>query len=411
LPENIYNVVTLQKNLQQMIQDKFTEVTYELIDLGKRAPNVFSKITVTVGSVLTSHDQLRLDSNLHRYGLNIYFKRERQYSSFRPDINYSSNYGIQLLTELEKESLFVDKDDFYANLGIGVKRLSSIDPANNSHLFFPNLISEIRWFTPPFSNQKLRLYFENIADYITDQRVDLPLDKFSYLHVRPAPILEYQFLKHKYLTFAIGYDYKNVASKKQVPTMPFAIPVNTAAGFYSGIGLDMVFGKPLLVRSFNHKLDIDYSFYYRGRSNTLSELFAKYRKVFFTHVAELHLKASGLALFDQIQFFDEYYLRKLDFHSSFDHKYFIRKGASLSFESRFNIYGNKVQLGVFDDVVIFKHFLETSGTTETIFANSVGGGGYFLFFDAIQAYITYAFGYNTKKEKSHDFSIGVRKLF
>jgi len=264
---------------------------------------------------------------------------------------------------------------------------------------------------PPCTNEKLRLYLDVKADYITDQREDLPLDKYGDFHLFAAPVLEYEVHKNKFVNLAVGYDYVHVDAQKVVPTNVFAIPKNTEGALITRIGFDFLFGTPLLISDLNHTLKFYYAFLYRGSHNNLSEIYLKYRKVFFSKWVEYHIKYSGIAIYNDIQFFDEFYLRELDFHSSFDRKYFIRRGSSISLEARVNVHGNKVQLGLFDDVAIFQHFLESSNTTEVVYANSVGVGGYFLFYDAIQAYITYAFGYNSNKETSHDVSFGVKKLF
>lgn len=349
-----------------------------------------------------------------RHILHIYFKQSKEDSTLGFGLDYTSSIGFGASAKLSKPSLAMPKDHFEAKVQVGINGRNSIDPAENgSRNIYTAGKLDLRWYTPPMSGKWLRLFVDGGVHTKNDQRPDLPLDHYRFFQTTASLNVNAEFAPFQSTYFRVGHHLRHAFNLDPVSTQPYTPPEDAVHGLMVGVGLEMLLSKPRQNYRLNDQLNASFDLLVRNGTSDLvreSEIF--FQKVFFKRTATYILKSRGIYLAGPTQFFDERIISDLGIGTSFDRRYFIRRGMSASGEVRFNLWGDDLQAGVFNDFALFGFIDRTTNRESLKIANVVGPAFYAYFFNAFELSLGYAIAFSTAPgPKAYEIKIGFNKVF
>ncbi|MDO8494616.1 MAG: DUF309 domain-containing protein [Deltaproteobacteria bacterium] len=410
-PHQVFNAKLLEKKLALWKDTgNFSKITYEHTKSDHFDEILQTPITA-LGDQLSSRNELMIQTTGGLYDLYIYFEGKKRIGGVGFSLVHNSTNLIGLKTRYDKESAFLNKDFLDLSASSGITLHDSIEPNSSNTKIYSNTNLKGLWRTPPLGKDWFRLHLDLDAAGLNEQRLDLPLDEYRLLHLSSALYADFEVRRHKTLSCDGGYDLRHAFALDRIASNPFNPPIMTEKNFFTGLRLDFLFGKPKMQRDWNHKLEVDYRAYFRGGNNDfLHETIAGYHRTFTYPFFDVYTQASAALLTGTIHFFDELPPSRLGFSASLNRKIYLKKGGSMGGEARFNIYQRDIQVGIFDEILVFGKVDRTTNLESLEFANAVGPASYFLFFDTFQIYLKYAFGITTEQTTSHDVMVGLRKI-
>lgn len=411
LPNDVYNEHRLREQLARWAEKKKRyDVRFELQVLEKDAKKPLSFAVGFVRKLLPTSRTLRALQAGGVYNLYIYFTPKPGVSLGFYDMEYTLINGLKLDGEVVFPGTLLKNDRFSLGVRFGFVGHESIQPGRAETRYFTTGGGSLRWFTPPLGVSWLRLGVEGEADRLSDQRPDLPLERYEVVDVAGNLKLRFNISRKQNGALWVGYNYKNLHEHENVSSAPFTPNPSNVHALVGGLSWTQIIGERKPDLRLNHTFELEsWASHRRNRKFTFFAT-STHRKVFPFSWLDIETKGTGALLEGGAEFYEELPLHELADRASFNRTFFVRRVFTQTTEFRLKLHERKLQLGVFNDASVFGRINRTTGNQKATFADGFGPLLDLVIYDAFRFRFAYAFGVSTADLDTHEFYFGVSKV-
>ena len=370
------------------------------------------------GLMLSDVEELRAMPLLRAarsYELRIFAETEKWGSGFSPEILLNGRIGTGLGGRYRWKNLLQDGDRWQAHFRVGGALRSPIDPKGNSYLVNTNDYLTTRWLSRSWdgTSSGLRMTIAPRAELWSLQRKDLMLEGYRIgtlelgtgagAQLRPEFSLFFSLGMQRRWIFQPRDDPKLLEEVKNVPSVSWRGFLRATSSY--------IFNPSELRQDLRNELSAELNAFrptVRGNSGFLRLDFTG-RRIFPFGWHELRAaihftgELGDVAYVDEIPLADHLRIGSLD-------KY-TKRATSLSLELRYSLLRDKVKIGLFNDIGVWRHLLRDDVNQAVDLAGSSGAGAFFFLFDELQFDLFYGVGWATSGSVRPGLALSIREAF
>ena len=352
------------------------------------------------------------------YELRIFTTGEAWGSGFSPEVILNGQIGTGLGGRYRLKDIFQDGDRWQAHFRVGGAFRSYLD-GSGSRFVNTNDYLTTRWLSKPWdgSSRGLRMTIAPRAELWHMQRRDLHLESYKIGTLELGTGAGAQLTSEFALFFTGGLQRRWLFEPE--PEAGFAldevvssVPKVSWRGFLRANSI-YIFNPAELRADLKNTVTLELNLFrptVKGDTGFLKfDLVGKRLLAFGWHEVRVQLRVNG-ELGDVI-FADELPLNDhLRIGPIFD-KY-TKRAASVSLEFRYSLLRDKVKIGVFNDLAVWRHLPRVDKFEFAELAGSAGGGIFFFVFDELQIDVFYGVGWSTDESRINTgLSLAIKEAF
>lgn len=361
------------------------------------------------------------------YELRIFAETEKWGSGFSPEILLNGRIGTGVGGRYRWRDLVQQGDRWQAHFRVGGAMRSPIDPDRSSYLVNTNDYFTTRWLSKPWdgTSSGLRLTVAPRAELWSLQRKDLGLEGYRIGTLELGAGAGAQLRPEFSLFFTLGMQRRWIFNRKAGRDPKAPPPPPDAPPF-----IDDVMRVPLVSWRGFLRANSTYTFNPTELRQDLRSDVSAELNVFRPTVAGdkgfVRLDLTGRRLFpfgwhelrasihftgqlgdvayvDEIPLADHLRIGSLD-------KY-TKRATSLSLELRYSLLRDRIKVGVFNDIGVWRHLLRDDPSQAADLAGSTGAGAFFFVFDELQIDIFYGVGWSTMSSARPGLALAIKEAF
>lgn len=400
LPHDVFHLPTLQHGLNE-IKTKYTmeSINWAVVDREELIPNALDQ-PVALRALRVSIS--RADS----HGWKIQADLDPTFG-FVPSVGY------------RKSSLMVDRDRLEVGLAIGVpwrRYLMDTQPR------FTWVYGELwgRYRMRPFAQGRLTPSFEALGTLSRYSRGDLGLDTYLAAQWATYANLSVHVVRGLLsMTFGVGLGDIEVFAVTRLPSpdpaspppatpAPVPPPERSRLRYLFRFMADLDPDPDLPDGGRKRNLHVQAELAVPNSGDVLLALSLEGRYEFSFGYHDLLFRTRGVYLLGTVLFWDDQSLAGDCQRVFFGDRYRIREAAQLEVAARFGLWKDKIKLGVFHDLSVFRD--RTRPGRPTAIANGFGPSMHFLIYDQFRLDLYYGFGW-APSGFDHNISLALQSTF
>ena len=412
LPLDIFNRLLFESQLPHLAkQFGFRSYRYELWPV--------HLLDADNASALDNIEELRAMPLLHAargYELRIFGQTEQWSSGFSPEVVLNGPIGIGVGGRYRWKDILQDGDRWQFHFRFGGALRGNLNPSGGSDLVNSDDYLSVRWLSRPWggSSSGLRMTIAPHVDFWELQRPDLMLESYRIGTLEVGAGAGAQLSREFSLYFTLGVQRRWIFAVDPVTgTTPSTdvtdVPAVSNRGFLRATS-QYTFNPNELRQDMRDWLSLDLNAYQPTIAHTQGyfhfDLQGHKLINFGWNELRLGLRVTGEA--GNVLYVDEIPLSD-HLRVGFGLEKYTQRLSSLSFEFRYSVLRDKVKIGLFSDVGVWRHLPRDDPEQRAELAGS-SGGGIFLF-DELQVDAFYGIGWSTDGYNEPGFSLAIKEAF
>jgi hypothetical protein len=373
-------------------------------------------------AALDDIDELRAMPLLHAargYELRIFGQTEQWSGGFSPEIVLNGPIGIGIGGRYRWKDILQDGDRGQIHFRFGAALRGAVDPIDGgSRLVNSEDYLSARWLSKPWGglSSGLRMTITAHEDLWTLQRPDLLLELYRINTIEFGAGAGAQLTREFSLYFTLGVQRRWIFNVDPVQgTTPSKDVTDVRAvanrGFLRATS-QYTFNPGEIRQDLRDWLQLDLDAYQPSSAHTQGYFHfdLQGRKIFQIGWHELRVGGRITGEGGDVLYVDEIPLSdhmRIGFGLS---KYTKRLG-STSVEFRYSLLRDKVKVGVFTDLGVWRHLPRVDPGERAELAGSSGGGLFFFVFDELQIDAFYGVGWATDHYLQPGFALAIKEAF
>jgi hypothetical protein len=373
-------------------------------------------------AALDDIDELRAMPLLHAargYELRIFGQTEQWSGGFSPEIVLNGPIGIGIGGRYRWKDIFQEGDRWQIHFRFGAALRGAVDPIDGgSSLVNSEDYVSARWLSKPWSGSSsgLRMTITAHEDLWTLQRPDLLLERYRINTIEFGAGAGAQLTREFSLYFTLGVQRRWIFNVDPVQgTTPSKdvtdVPAVANRGFLRATS-QYTFNPSEIRQDLRDWVQLDLDAYQPSSAHTRGYFHfdLQGRKIFQLGWHELRVGGRITGEGGDVLYVDEIPLSdhlRIGFGLS---KYTKRLG-STSLEFRYSLLRDKVKVGVFTDLGVWRHLPRVDSDERAELAGSSGGGLFFFIFDELQIDAFYGVGWATDHYLQPGFALAIKEAF
>ena len=406
LPYDVFNTYRVKQWLGQIARTyNLEKVEYRVITLNDDDAGAFEENVGYLEHFADSFLDLKMKP---RYRLEVIIHKKDSVFDYTWGLFWDSTYGLGLEGHLRFGSVVLKHDRYGVYASVSGNRRASLQPGGGTDTVFTRAQLGLKGETPPLGVSWLRLAVHSFADLYNQQRADVPLQQLMYLKSEHALTLAARATDWMEIDAFGGYEVLKILATTAVTGDPVTISDTFTQGMFTGGALRFNLTKPVLRRDLQDTLLLDGRVYFRFNAGNFYRLHMDYQQVFFFGASELILRAGGRWRFGNSRLTDEFPVAGSHMRASWG-RYALKAGYAGA-EFRLSLYRQLFKIGLLNDMAVYG-LLDRNRNESPVYADALGPGLFFMFFDVFLLKLYYAVGLDSNLDVAHTFSFSLNKVF
>jgi len=352
------------------------------------------------------------------YELRIFAVTVPWSAGFSPEVLLNGQIGYGVGGRYRWKDLLQEGDRWQTHFRLGGAFRSTLDESSSTFLVNSNDLLTARWLSKPWggSNSGLRMTVAPRAELWDLQRRDLSIQNYRIgtleLGTGAGAQLTHDFAL--YFTFGLQrrfiFDLEPAKGKLLVPEVT-RVPLASNRGFLR-LSSAYTFNPTELRQDLRNGLTLELNLFrptVKGDSGFL--LFdLQGRRLIPYGWHELRVSARVTAEAGDVAYVDEIGLGD-HLRIGFGLVKYTRRVASLSLELRYSLLRDKLKVGVFNDLGVWRHLGREDAQQSAELSGSSGAGIFFFLFDELQVDAFYGIGWSTDGSVHPGLALEIKEAF
>ena len=412
LPGNVFNRAQLNQDLAGWVgRNGIEKVNYEVKKKKADEKRIRGVVLQPKEPETGERENAVVQSLSPGFDIYIYFYRNSEIFRSSFGIAAATLDGITVTSGMSSQVDLFPRDHFSLDGSVGYTRRRSVDPAKTTRLSILNAEVDFSYTVKPPAWKWLELGVFSTTDFLFEQRADLPIDRYTYLQNQSTFDFRFFVMPRSYVSVFGGYDVHRLFDVDLVPTNLFPATKTTLHLPITGGEVNFHFGRAEPDKRLNDYFRVKYISSIPGNGRAFSEVKGTFQQVVRRDSYDLLFRTQGVGLLRDSSFFDEHFIRDVGSHGSFERLIFIKNGGTQSIEYRHKVSGDAFQLGVFNDITVFRDENRQTNEKQVEFANATGPVIYLLIENIFRLQFRYAFGVSSTDIRGHNFQISLNKIY
>ncbi len=351
------------------------------------------------------------------YELRIFAETEKWGSGFSPEVLLNGRIGTGIGGRYRWKNLIQQGDRWQAHFRVGGALRSPIDPKANSYLVNTNDYFTTRWLSKSWdgTSSGLRMTVAPRAELWSLQRKDLLLEGYKIGTLELGTGAGAQLRPEFSLFFTLGiqrrwiFNLQPGTGGKLVDAVT-RVPAVSWRGFLRA-NSSYTFNPEELRQDLRNELSVELNSFLPTVAGDIGffRLDFSGRRLFPFGWHELRASVHFTGELGDVSYVDEIPLSEHLRIGSLD-KY-TKRATSLSLELRYSLLRDKVKIGVFNDIGVWRHLLRDDGSQAADLAGSSGAGAFLFLFDELQVDVFSGVGWSTESSVRPGLALTIKEAF
>lgn len=351
------------------------------------------------------------------YELRIFAETEKWGSGFSPEILLNGRIGTGIGGRYRWKNLIQQGDRWQAHFRAGGALRSPIDPKGASYLVNTNDYLTTRWLSKSWdgTSSGLRMTVAPRAELWSLQRKDLQLEGYRIGTLEMGTGAGAQLRPEFSLFFTLGMQRRFIfdlepAAKRTLIDEVTRVPAASWRGFLRA-NTAYTFNPSELRQDLRNELTVELNLFRPTLAFDTGYVRLDFtgRRLFPLGWHELRASVHFTGELGDVSYVDEIPLADHLRIGSLD-KY-TKRATSVSLEFRYSLLRDKVKIGVFNDIGVWRHLGRDDLAQAADLAGSSGAGAFLFLFDELQFDLFYGVGWSTTSSVRQGLALAIKEAF